>query len=296
MPTCIPNCMIPTQSNECCSSPRCYVGGGPISLSNLCFDFSWEIIFRWWTTLFWFVAGCKDYVQYEKADAADAAGGRFLELFWLFFSFARHPQELMAQESSLRPHFRLRRYRIIWTKKWKRCGLQWCVSYSHGAIVFYNITKRESEFKSSRQAEVPQVAVLTSSRNIFGYRTWPQKLNLPTWKTNGFAAGLQHNQITSGPSFKAPIGDRNQTCKARSAHVTFCQTVRMSSEFWWRRRSTRRSHVFFTLARSSLKSRDFSWVWWFFGSHFSRNDTLKMTWKKPPGDQEIHLSHGPQVA
>ena len=59
MPTCMPNCRIPAQSSECCSSPRCYVGGGPISLSNLCFNFSWKFIFIWSTTRFWFVAGCR---------------------------------------------------------------------------------------------------------------------------------------------------------------------------------------------------------------------------------------------
>ena len=77
------------------------------------------------------------------------------------------------------------------------------------------LREREREFKSSRQAQVPQVAILRSSRNI-----WIQDLTseIELGRENVedewiFAAGLQHNQIKWGPSFKAPIG-RNQTCEA----------------------------------------------------------------------------------
>ena len=74
---------------------------------------------------------------------------------------------------------------------------------------------RERERVQKFKTQVPQVAISRSSRNI-----WIQDLTseIELGRENVedewiFAAGLQHNQIKSGPSFKAPIG-RNQTCEA----------------------------------------------------------------------------------
>ena len=114
----------------------------------------------------------------------------------------------MLPEADILKEFRLRRYRIIWTKKWKRCGPQWYVSYNHGAIKScYTMLLREREFKISGQAQVTHVAILRSSRNIMdtGHDlrnwTWPRKRGRPMDFCCRSAA-----QIKSGPSFKAPIG------------------------------------------------------------------------------------------
>ena len=127
------------------------------------------------------------------------------------------------------------------------------MSYTNGAILIlcYIViqcwTYIDREFKSSRQAQVAQVAIFKVESKYIDtgpeLRDSEMELGLENVDDKWIFSGLlQHNQIKSGPSFKA-FNDRNQTSKA----LTSCG-VRMSSEFWWRRRSTRRSHdVFITL-------------------------------------------------
>ena len=121
----------------------------------------------------------------------------------------------------------------------------WC--YINIMLYCHTMLYIHREFKSSRQTQVAQVAIFKVESKYIDtgpeLRDSEMELGLENVDDKWIFSGLlQHNQIKSGPSFKA-FNDRNQTSKA----LTSCG-VRMSSEFWWRRRSTRRSHdVFITL-------------------------------------------------
>ena len=163
----------------------------------------------------------------------------------------RRPMLPMLPEANILKEFRLCRYRIIWTKKWKRCGPQWCVSYSHGAILFYNVTKRESSKVQDSSCTNGNLKVESKYMDAGpDLRNWTCRENVEDeWI---FAAGLQHNQIKSGPSFKAPIGSAKLPRHILSNGQDELRILVEKAEY-------EAKSCFFTLARSSLKSRDFSW-------------------------------------